>query len=147
MSYFEIGICGCKTSENIGTLLRSAYQLGASGIFVIGRRYEKQHSNTYVTERHIPLREYSCFEEFKKARPYGSILVGVEMGGVPLETFNHPKQAIYILGAEDNGLPKEVLREVNFLVSLSAIRQLSYNVAVTGSIVMYHRMFFKKGSV
>jgi len=40
--YFEIGVYGAKRETNVGTLWHSAYQLGASGIFVIGRRYQKQ---------------------------------------------------------------------------------------------------------
>ena len=39
--YFGIGICGGKTSENLGTLWRSAWQLGASYCFVIGSRFKK----------------------------------------------------------------------------------------------------------
>ena len=33
--YFEIGIYNGKTEVNMGTLWRSAYQLGASGIFIV----------------------------------------------------------------------------------------------------------------
>jgi len=36
MGYFEIGILHPRNSANVGTLWRSAYQLGASGIFIIG---------------------------------------------------------------------------------------------------------------
>ena len=44
--------------------------------------------------------------------------VGIEMGGVPLDTFVHPRRAVYILGSEDNGL-SSMLRgaeEVNEIV-------------------------------
>lgn len=37
--FFEIGVYHPKTAENIGTLLRSAYQCGASGVFTIGTRW------------------------------------------------------------------------------------------------------------
>ena len=141
MGYFEIGIYHPKTEMNTGTLWRSAYQLGASGIFTIGARYKKQASNTYKTERHIPLRCFDTFEEFLSARPYAAILVGIEMGGDMLKTFKHPKQAVYLLGAEDHGLPPEIMKQCNKLISLEAIGQPSYNVAVAGSIVMYHRCF------
>lgn len=47
--YFEIGIFHSKTEQNIGTLWRSAYQLGASGIFTIGKRYKEMSSDTYKT--------------------------------------------------------------------------------------------------
>ena len=40
MSYFEIGIFHTKTEQNVGTLWRSAFQLGAAGVFTIGKRYD-----------------------------------------------------------------------------------------------------------
>ena len=70
MSYFEIGIYKPKTEENVGTLWRSAYQLGASGIFVIGPRYKKQCSDTCKTHRNIPLRQFKNFDTFYEALPY-----------------------------------------------------------------------------
>ncbi len=139
MSYFEIGIYHAKTKENVGTLWRSAYQLGASGIFTIGHRYKQQHSDTLKTHRHIPLRHFRMFDEFLVQRPMGAILIGVEMDGVQLSEFTHPKQAIYLLGAEDYGLPPDILKKCNLVVSLEAVRTASYNVAVAGSLVMYDR--------
>ena len=144
MSYFEIGIYHNKTAQNIGTLWRSSYQLGAHGIFTIGKRYRKQASDTYKTTRHIPLREYNDWKEFYQSRPHGAQLVAVEMGGIPLSEFSHPKQAIYLLGAEDYGLPQEILNQCQHIVSLQATNQQSYNVAVAGSIVIYDRVFGNK---
>ena len=141
MSYFEIGIYHNKTSMNVGTLWRSAYQLGASGIFTIHKRYRKQASDTYKAMRRIPLREYENWNEFLMCRPNGAQLVAVEMGGTPLSNFVHPKQAIYLLGAEDHGLPQHILDQCQHVISLEAINRPSYNVAVAGSLVMYHRVF------
>jgi len=138
--YFEIGIYHTKTFSNVGTLWRSAYQLGASGLFTIGKRYPKQPSDTVKAFRHVPMREFLTFDDFIKARPKGAILIGIEMGGDPLSTFDHPQQAIYLLGAEDSGLPPYILKKCNLIVSVEAIRTESYNVAVTGSLVMYHRV-------
>lgn len=141
MPYFEIGIYQPKTEMNVGTLWRSAIQLGAAGIFTIGRRYRKQSTDTLKADRCIPLRNYNTFEEMLATRPHGALLIGVEMGGQPISRYNHPKQAIYLLGAEDNGLPPSVLAKCNNIVSLEAVAHSSYNVAVAGSIVMYHRQF------
>jgi tRNA G18 (ribose-2'-O)-methylase SpoU len=143
MPYYEIGIYNTKTETNVGTLWRSAYQLGASGIFTIGRRYRHQCSDTPKTPRHIPLREYETFEEFLANRPFSALIVGIEMGGRKLSGYTHPKQAIYLLGAEDYGLPEKILKQCNSVLSLEAVNQESYNVAVAGSIVMYHRMFMR----
>lgn len=141
MPYFEIGIYQTKTVDNVGTLWRTAYQLGAAGIFTIGKRYKRQPGDTYKTMCHIPLRDFATFDEFRAQRPREAVLVGIETDGIPLDEFNHPKQAIYLLGAEDAGLPPEVIGHCNCIVSLRAINQLSYNVAVAGSIVMYDRLY------
>ncbi len=140
MSYFEIGVYFPRNSANIGTLWRSAYQLGAAGIFTIGRPYRRQTSDTADTPWHIPQRHYARFEEFLAARPAGALLVGIEMQGIPLVSFQHPERAIYLLGAEDSGLPGRVLEACNFVVSIEAVRSQSYNLAVAGSIVMYDRL-------
>ncbi len=139
--YFEIGIYHGKASVNLGTLWRSAFQLGASGIFTIGQRYGKQASDTVKAFRHVALRNYETFDEFFATLPYTARLVGVEMGGKPLSEFTHPAQAIYLLGAEDTGLPSEITQRLHHLVSLEAVRTESYNVAMAGTLVMYHRVF------
>lgn len=137
--FFEIGIWHPKTSMNVGTLWRSAYQLGATGIFTVGRRYKHQASDTTKAHRHIPLREYATIDELINALPYSCPLIAVEMGGVPLTTYSHPERACYLLGAEDHGLPTSVLERCHHRISLPAVRTESYNVAVAGSLVMYDR--------
>jgi len=139
--FFEIGIYQSKTPANIGTLWRSAYQLGATGIFVIGKRYQKQASDVLSAIKYIPLRQYETVEHFLENRPHDTQLIAVEMGGKPLSGFVHPERATYLLGAEDHGLPKAVLSKCQHIISLESIRTNSYNVAVAGSLVMYHRQF------
>ena len=141
--YFEIGIVNGKDKLNIGTLWRSAYQLGASGIFTIGTRYKQQGSDTTKANRHIPLRNYVSIQEFVKSRPENAKLIGVEFGGTALSSFAHPEAAIYLLGAEDTGLPEDVKVHCNHIVTLESINQPSYNVSVAGTLVMYDRVFNK----
>lgn len=141
MGYFEIGVFHPRSSDNIGTLWRSAYQLGAAGIFTIGRSYRQQTSDTQHTAYEIPLRNYPSFEDFLANRPVGAMLIGVEMGGQPLTTFSHPERAIYLLGSESEGLPEQIQRQCNALIGLESINYPSYNLAVAGSLVLYHRVF------
>jgi len=145
LSYFEIGIYAPIHNENIGTLWRSAYQLGAAGIFVIGNWRKNQSSDTAKTRLEIPFRTYPTWEDFLLHRPVGSRLIGIEIGGSPLATYQHPAQAIYILGSEANGLPTHVLKECDETVSIESVRDASYNVAVSGSIVLYHRWLNLRG--
>lgn len=138
-NYFEIGIFHPKTDENIGTLWRSAYQLGAAGIFTIGKAPTRQHSDTESTWQHIPYRRYTTFDQFHQALPFGSQIIGIEIGGTPLNQFTHPERCIYLLGSEANGLPRHILDRCHQLVSIESINKASYNVSVAGSLVMYTR--------
>jgi len=138
--YFGIGIYHVKKEVSVGTLWRSAYQLGASFIYTIGRRYEKQASDTTRAWRHIPLFHYQDIDDFQLHSPYDCPVIAVEIGGHRLSNFVHPERVVYLLGAEDYGLPEEILSRCYTIISLSSIRQESFNVSVAGSIVMYDRL-------
>lgn len=140
IGYSAIGILYHKREYNLGTLWRSAYILGASYIFTIGTKYKKQTSDVLKTWSRIPLFHYDTFEEFRKNIPYDCRLIGVELceNAVSLKDFQHPNRAIYLLGAEDNGLPQKVLDQCHELIQLPG--DYSLNVAVTGSIVLNDRV-------
>jgi tRNA G18 (ribose-2'-O)-methylase SpoU len=137
--FFGIGIQNGKTPENLGVLWRSAQNLGASFIFTIGNRYAKQASDTHNAVKSMPYFHYDTFADFYTHLPKGARLVGVEMHETSelLETFEHPRRCVYLLGAEDNGLSKEAIEKSHFLVQFPS--ELSLNVAVAGSIVLYDR--------
>lgn len=137
--YFGIGICNGKTEANVGTLWRSATILGADFIFTIGRRYKRQASDTCRTPRHIPLFHYENVDDFFRHVPYDCPVVGVELAdnSVPLEKYHHRERCIYLLGAEDSGIPKNALERCVDVVQIKG--DICYNVAVAGSIVMYDR--------
>ncbi len=59
--FFGIGIYKPKSSENIGSLWRTAYILGAQYIFLIGKRYTKQKTDVLHTWSRIPLFQYETF--------------------------------------------------------------------------------------
>jgi tRNA G18 (ribose-2'-O)-methylase SpoU len=138
--YFGIGCIGMKTADNYGTLFRTAQIMSADFIFLIGTRFKKQASDTMKSWRHLPLFEYDTFADFNKHRPYDCRLVGVELteSSIPLKDYKHPKQACYLLGAEDNGLTKEAIEACQEIIILPGER--SMNVAVAGSIVLYDRV-------
>ena len=137
--YYGIGIYEAKESTNIGTLWRSAYNFGADYIFTIGARYKKQRTNTTESQRHIPLFHYEDWDDFIKHTPKEADIVCIEQvdGAEKLPNFVHPEQAVYVLGAEDYGIPIELMkghRKVEFDTPICL------NVAVAGSIIMYDRI-------
>jgi len=138
--YFGIGIYNGKCTSNVGTLWRSAGILGADFIFTIGKRYQRQCSDTLKTPRHIPLYHYDDFEDFFSHIPYDCPVIAVELDkdSVMLEQFTHPERCIYLLGAEDSGIPRDILARCKQTVQLQG--RFCFNVAVAGSIVMYDRV-------
>jgi tRNA G18 (ribose-2'-O)-methylase SpoU len=137
--FFEIGIDHPAHDENIGTLWRSAFQLGASGIFTIGKSQKRRHSDTVKTWQHIPLRTYKTFDQLHAGIPFGTQLIAVEIGGTPLSEFVHPARCIYLLGSEHTGLAPSNLARCHQTIAIESIRKQSYNVAVAGSLIMYSR--------
>lgn len=138
--FFGIGIYHPKSSDNFGTLFRTAQVLNASFVYLIGARFKKQASDTMKSWRHVPVYEYVSFEQFKQNLPYDCQLVGIEMceEALMLDEFSHPERAAYLLGAEDNGLPKSIMDQAHHLVKLPGERSL--NVSVAGSIVAHDRI-------
>ena len=142
--WFAIGIINGKYDVNIGTLLRSARIFGAKLVFTIGKRYTRQCTDTINATNHIPLFHYNTFDEFNKAIPVNCTLVAIELleESKPLETFFHPKNAIYLLGSENDGIPQDILDKIYHKIKLPG--KYSLNVATAGSIVMYDRILKTK---
>jgi tRNA G18 (ribose-2'-O)-methylase SpoU len=138
--YYGIGIFRGKTIENLGTLWRSADLFNASFMFTIAGRYRKQSSDTSLAYRNIPLYNYDTFDAFYQNMPYDCPLVGIEIdeNSEDIQLFKHPKRCIYLLGAEDDGLPKTIITKCHKLIRLPG--RFSFNVAVAGSLVMYDRI-------
>lgn len=138
--YFGIGIYHPKREENVGGLFRSAYSFGASFIFTIGQRYKLQSSDTCNTPGQIPLYEYLDYAQFCKHIPRSCPVIGIELteNAGDVRQFSHPKNCIYLLGAEDHGLPKGIIEECNYVIQIPGLKAC-LNVASTGSIICYDR--------
>lgn len=136
--YFAIGAYRLKNGQNMGGLVRSAKIFGASFVFTIGRRF-KGESSACGHDGHIPIIHYENLIEWRKSIPFNCKVVMIEISdrSVPLETFIHPERAIYLLGAEDDGLPLNLFSKDFPIVQLPG--DYCLNVATAGSIVMYDR--------
>lgn len=144
--YFGIGIFHGKNEENLGTLWRSAFILEADFIFTIGKRYRRQASDTTSAPKHIPLFHFETYEDFLRHIPYDCPVCAIELNekSVSLTEYKHPEKCVYLLGAEDHGIPENVLEQCKDIVQIPG--RSCYNVAVAGSIVMYDRQCKKKAT-
>lgn len=139
--FFAVGIYRTKTEANVGTLWRSAHLYGASFVFTVGRRYQRQSSDTPKTPLHTPLFHFDTIDDLRAHLPWSAPLVGIELDprATPLTSFTHPERAVYLLGAEDQGLPQSVTDLCHSLVQIPAVRSQSMNVAAAGSVLLYDR--------
>lgn len=139
--FYGIGIYHPKTEMNIGTLWRSAHLYGAHFIFTVGARYKKQPTDTTKSWLNVPLLNFTTLEDLIDHLPSATPLIGVELDdrAKPLNEFNHPRTGVYMLGAEDHGLPQHVIDRCHRLVSVPSLGFTSLNVSTAGSIVLYDR--------
>lgn len=138
--YCGIGVFMPKNYVNVGTLWRSAHILGADFIFTVNRRYKREASDTLRTPRHVPLFHYDNIDDLKTHLPWAGQLIGVELtnNASDLRQVAHPECAVYLLGAEDFGIPHHVLDKCGKVIRIPG--EHSLNVSVAGSIVLYDRV-------
>ena len=134
-----IGIYLPKTKENIGTLIRSAKMFGADFVFMIGERYVSQCSAVKLDDK-IPIFYFKDFATFCECMPPVEKYTVIELtnNAKSLKEYKHHRKGIYILGAEDHGIGKEIL-ESDRCEFVKIEGNNSLNVAVAGSIVLYDR--------
>jgi tRNA G18 (ribose-2'-O)-methylase SpoU len=139
--YFAVGIYHPKTPHNVGTLWRSASLYGAAFVFTVGSRYRRQSSDTPTTPRHKPLFHFDDIGDLHRHLPWSCPLVGVELDprAAMLGEYEHRERAVYLLGAEDQGLPVDVLDQCHDVVQIESPVPWSMNVATAGTVLMYDR--------
>ncbi len=138
--YFGVGIEEGKYKVNYGTIFRTAQIMGADFCFIIGSSCKKMVTDTMHSYNNMPIFQYKDSQDFLDHLPMGVKLVSIEMGenAVELSDFKHPKNAVYILGNEKEGVSKDIIEKSHAIVKLKG--ENSMNVAVAGSIVIYDRV-------
>lgn len=140
--FFGVAIFEAKHESNVGVLWRSASIFGASFIATVGsKRYKTMKSDTMVSHRYVPLFHFNDIEDLRTHLPKGCKLIGVELNNnsSALQSFVHPEQALYLLGAEDYGIPFHILQQCDIVIKISTPLNISLNVGVAGSIICYDR--------
>lgn len=143
MGYFGIGIYHPKHEANVGGLWRSAHIFGASFLFTIGQRYKRKQASDTTDARHsVPMYCYDDFADFHKHIPFSCPLICIEECdgyATLLPQFVHPRNCVYLLGAEDHGLPSKVLVDAVDVIRIPTYQPWPLNVSSAGSIVLYDR--------
>lgn len=139
--FAAIGVYQPKREVNVGGVWRAATLYGAAYIYTVGSRYQRDPGDTPRTPLHTPLHHYADVDDLVEHLPHGCPLIGVELDSraVSLTGYRHPQRAAYLLGAEDHGLPPQVLERCHEVVVVPTPRLISHNVATAGALVLHDR--------
>jgi RNA methyltransferase, TrmH family len=119
---------------NLGTLIRAADAFGASVSLSPGcadPTSPKALRASAGSIWHVPLGVW------ENSLPGAKRVALVAHGGVPLASLELAGRVVFLLGAERDGLPAEVERDVEATIPIAGAESL--NVAVTGAIALYER--------
>jgi len=136
--YFGIALFEPKHVQNIGGLMRSAFNFECSFIATVGERYSRTAADTPNSVGQVPYFHFETWDEFMHAKPRNARLIGIEVNGsANIKNFVHPKNSIYVFGGEDRTLPPEILKDCSYTVRIPSRHCL--NLATAGAIVMFDR--------
>lgn len=128
-----------KSDGNIGGAVRAAGVFGAKLVVIGTPRVEQrgrvERTDPRSTHRHLPVQ---WLPSVLDGLPHECEAVAVEMSAeaTSLPQFDHPERAFYIFGAEDTGLPAEIIAICDHVVSIPAG---SLNLAAAVNVVLYDR--------
>ena len=129
-TWCAIGIHEAENARNASMLLRTAFLMGADAVFTVAKTFKKGKGkgsswgpgDTLGASSQVQTLHCADVDDMLASLPADAVLVGVEKGGVPLRSFPHPPRAIYLLGAENAGLPKDVMARCHHIVELETVR-------------------------
>jgi TrmH family RNA methyltransferase len=129
---------------NLGTLIRSADAFGLAGIILSGDVVDPFNAKciraTMGSIFRVPLMSFDRVEdsiEFLKRQGFSIVAADVNAKTLSYDYDFQGKCGI-LLGSESHGLPREVVRLCDALVSIPMIGDAeSLNAAVAGSVLMY----------
>ena len=121
---------------NVGTLIRTAEAFGAAVALSDGcadPTSPKALRASAGSIWRVPLGEYASNTVLQARR-----VALVAHGGEPLSSVDLSGRVVFLLGAEREGLPAEVERDVDAWIPTTGVESL--NVAVSGALALYERL-------
>lgn len=139
-----LGVAGVQDPGNLGTIIRSAEAFGARAV-VLGEK-TVSHFNPKVVRasagsifRQPVIRVKLLSEAIRLLKAYDFYVIGTSSHkGKPLEEADLTGRAALLIGSEGAGLPPEMLKEANELITVPhSPRVESLNAGVAASLLLY----------
>lgn len=138
-----IGLCGVQDPGNLGSAIRAADALGATGVAALDDSADpagwKALRGAMGSTFHVPVAAASSDEMLATARARGVQIVGaVAEDGCDPATIDLRIPTLMLLGREGTGLSPTLLRQAGVRASIPMRpRANSLNVAVTCALMLY----------
>jgi RNA methyltransferase, TrmH family len=122
---------------NLGTLIRAADAFGAAVSLSPGCADPTSPKALRASAGSIWRVPLGVWKSARNSLPGAKRVALVAHGGEPLAALDLSGRIVFLLGAERDGLPAEVERDVEATIPIAGAESL--NVAVTGAIALYER--------
>lgn len=132
-----------KYPQNVGGILRTCSCYGIKQLWTTGNRVPLEPSKGYRLPREERMKGYRDVKVINYDKVFdmfpGAAVVGIEVfpGSIPLPSFQHPPNALYVFGPEDGGLTSMERSHCHFFVSIPTRHCL--NLATAVATVLYDR--------
>ena len=133
----SVAVCRAKNPFNIGAIIRVAHSFLVREVFLIGTEpyYEKAAMGMHKYETIVECPDEATFLAAVQGRP----LIGVERdhARTTLWECEMPKDAVFLFGSEDNGLPEGLLSACSEVIAIPMYGiNHSYPVAIATGMVL-----------
>ena len=138
-----IGVCGVQDPGNVGSVIRAADALGASGVLVLD---DSAHPAGWKALRgsmgsafRVPIAVGGAEDAIGSARRRGlRIVATVADAGEAVETIDLSRPSLVLLGREGSGLADDVVARADARVTIPMRpRANSLNVAAAAAVILY----------
>ncbi len=136
-----LALCHTRIDVNLGVAVRSAEAAGLEAVFLVGRG-DLFSTPARGTDRVIPVHAVADAAALvRTARERGYQIVGLQQTprSVPYHRAPYPPSPLFVVGAEDTGLPAALRSAADLLVEIPMYGVIdSLNVAASATCVMFH---------
>jgi len=140
----NIGLVNPKSPENVSSVMRSAGNFCVDNVYYTGSRYPRAvRLNPDIPQmsrkvsQGIALAGVDCLLENVTS---GTKIICVEFAenAIPLPEYQHPDNAMYIFGPEDNSIPQELIDRADDVIFIPTTGCM--NLSATVNVLLYDRL-------
>lgn len=139
-AHAALALCHTRFDVNLGVAMRSAEAAGFREIVLVGRG-DFLRSPARGVDHLLPVRraaDTAALVRLARASDYQIVGVQQTPDSVPYHEADYPPRPLFVVGAEDDGLPGELRRAADLLVEIPMFGVIdSLNVAACATCVMF----------